>query len=93
MRCPLSEIATRGDISRGPYSTYVSTLINAVAVAAEEKLGTDTVVLDLRELIDCFDALVITSGRNDRQVRALAQEVERLIDMALNVSPNPRRGP
>jgi ribosome-associated protein len=65
----------------------VSTLINAVAVAAEEKLGTDTVVLDLRELIDSFDALVITSGRNDRQVRALAQEVERLVDMALNVSP------
>ena len=39
-------------------------------MAAEEKLGIDTVVLDLRELVDAFDALVITSGRNDRQVRA-----------------------
>jgi ribosome-associated protein len=77
----------RGDTSRGPYSSYVSTLINATVVAAEEKLGTDTVVLDLRELVDSFDALVITSGRNDRQVRSLAQEIERLVDMALNVSP------
>jgi ribosome-associated protein len=77
----------RSDTSRGPYSSYVSTLINATVVAAEEKLGTDTVVLDLRELVDSFDALVITSGRNDRQVRSLAQEIERLVDMALNVSP------
>lgn len=77
----------RGDTSRGPYSSYVSTLLNATVVAAEEKLGADTVVLDLRELVDSFDALVITSGRNDRQVRALAQEVERLVEMALNVSP------
>lgn len=78
---------TRGETSRGPYSAYVTTLVNAAVVAAEEKLGLDTVVLDLRELIDTFDALVITSGRNDRQVRALAEEVERLVDMALDVSP------
>jgi ribosome-associated protein len=77
----------RGDTARGPYSAYVSTLINAAVVAAEEKVGTDTVVLDLRGLIDSFDALIITSGRNDRQVRALAEEVERLVGMALDVSP------
>jgi ribosome-associated protein len=45
------------------------------------------VILDLRELVDSFDALVVTSGRNDRQVRAIAQEVERLIDMALGAKP------
>jgi ribosome-associated protein len=56
-------------------------------VATEEKLGLDTVILDLRELVDSFDALVVTSGRNDRQVRAIAQEIERLIDMALGVKP------
>lgn len=56
-------------------------------VAAEEKLGLDTVVLDLRELIDAFDALVVTSGRSDRQVRALAEEIERLVDLALDVKP------
>jgi ribosome-associated protein len=78
---------TSGEISRGTYSTYVTTLMNAAVVATEEKLGLDTVILDLRELVDSFDALVVTSGRNDRQVRAIAQEIERLVDMALGVKP------
>jgi ribosome-associated protein len=78
---------TSGEISRGPYSAYVSTLVNAAVVAAEEKIGVDTVVLDLRELVDSFDALVVTSGRNDRQVRAIAEEIERLVELALNVKP------
>jgi ribosome-associated protein len=55
--------------------------------AADEKLSLDTVVLDLRELVDSFDALVVASGRNDRQVRAIAEEIERLIDEALDVKP------
>jgi ribosome-associated protein len=78
---------TSGENSRSPYSAYVTTLVNAAIVAAEEKLGTDTVVLDLRELVDTFDALVITSARNDRQVRALAESVERFVNLALDVSP------
>ena len=57
-------------------------------MAAEDKLGRDTVMLDLRELVDSFDALVIASGRNDRQVRAIAEEIERLVDIALDVKPN-----
>ncbi|HUY16820.1 MAG TPA: ribosome silencing factor [Acidimicrobiales bacterium] len=78
---------TSGELARGPYSSYVTTLVNAAVVAAEEKIGVDTVVLDLRELVDSFDALVVTSGRNDRQVRALAEEIERLVDLALDVKP------
>jgi ribosomal silencing factor RsfS len=78
---------TSGELSRGTYSTYVTTLLNAALVATEEKLGLDTVVLDLRELVDAFDALVVTSGRSDRQVRAIAQEIERLVDLALGVKP------
>jgi ribosome-associated protein len=57
-------------------------------VGAEDKLARDTVVLDLRDLVDSFDALVVASGRNDRQVRAIAEEIERLIDLALDVKPN-----
>ena len=79
---------TSGELSRGPYSSYVSTLVNAAIVAAEEKIGLDTVVLDLRALVDSFDALVVTSGRNDRQVRAIAKEIERLVHLALDVKPN-----
>ncbi len=61
--------------------------MNAVAIAAEEKLGVETVILDLRELIDAFDAIVVTSGSNDRQVRALAQEIERFVELSLDVKP------
>ena len=78
---------TSGELARGPYSSYVSALVNAVAIAAEEKLGVETVILDLRELIDAFDAIVVTSGSNDRQVRALAQEIERCVELSLDVKP------
>jgi ribosome-associated protein len=54
---------------------------------AEEKLGIDPVVLDLRELVDSFDALVVASGRNDRQVRAIGEEIERVIEIALGIKP------
>ncbi len=55
--------------------------------AAHEKLGIDTVVLDLRQLVDSFDALVVASGRNDRQVRSIAEEVERRVETALGIKP------
>jgi ribosome-associated protein len=46
------------------------------AAAADDKLGTDTVVLAMGELLVVVDAFVITSGRNPRQVRTLVEEVE-----------------
>ena len=76
-----------GETTRGPYSSYVVALLNAAVMAADDKLSRDTVVLDLRELVDSFDALVVASGRNDRQVRAIAEEVERLVELALDVKP------
>ncbi len=62
-------------------------MIDAVVEGAEEKLGVDTVVLDLREFVDSFDALVVTAGRNDRQVRAIAEEVERRVELAMGLKP------
>ncbi|MEO9181627.1 MAG: ribosome silencing factor [Acidimicrobiales bacterium] len=78
---------TSGEIVRGPHSDFVAALVNAAVMAAEDKLGRDTVVLDLRGLVDSFDALVVASGRNDRQVRAIAEEVERLVELALDLKP------
>jgi ribosome-associated protein len=46
------------------------------ARAAVDKLGQDTVVLAMGEALGVVDAFVVTSGRNDRQVRALVDEVE-----------------
>jgi ribosome-associated protein len=84
---PLSEVTNSGELARSSYSAFVTTLLEAAVNGADEKLSIDTVVLDLRELVDSFDALVVASGRNDRQVRAIAEEIERLIDVALSVKP------
>jgi ribosome-associated protein len=62
-------------------------LVDAAIEGADEKLSVDTVVLDLREFVDSFDALVIASGRTDRQVRSIAEEVERRIHRALGLKP------
>ncbi len=79
---------TSGEKVRGPHTSFVAALVNAAVMGAEDKLARDTVVLDLRELVDSFDALVVASGRNERQVRAIAEEIERLIELALDVKPN-----
>lgn len=77
-----------GEKVRAPHTSFVAALLNAAVMGAEDKLARDTVVLDLRDLVDSFDVLVVASGRNDRQVRAIAEEIERLIGLALNVKPN-----
>jgi ribosome-associated protein len=78
---------TQREPVEGPHSTFVGTLIGATVAASEEKLAGETVVLDLRTLVDSFDALVVTSGRNDRQVRAICEEIERRVALALDVKP------
>lgn len=62
-------------------------MLQAAVDGAEEKLGLDAVALDLTQLIDAFDALVITSGRTDRQVRAIAEEIERRVTLATHIRP------
>jgi ribosome-associated protein len=83
----LSETTDSGEFARSSYSEFVATLVTAALRGAEEKLGIDPVVLDLRELVDSFDALVVASGRNDRQVRAIGEEIERVIELALDIKP------
>ncbi|HKE55517.1 MAG TPA: ribosome silencing factor [Pyrinomonadaceae bacterium] len=47
----------------------------AAVRAAAEKKAFDVVVLDLREIASFTDYFVITSGANERQVQAIADEV------------------
>ena len=49
------------------------------AGAACSKTDDPTVVLDVGELFGITDHFVITSGTNVRQVRTIAEEVERLV--------------
>jgi ribosome-associated protein len=48
----------------------------AAARAAASKQAGDVVVLDVRDLIVITDYFVIASGSTDRQVRAVAEEIE-----------------
>lgn len=76
-----------GDV-RSPQSFLVTAVLDAAILGADEKLGGDTVVLDLRGLQETFDAIVVTSGRNDRQVRAIADEIEHQVERSLDVKPS-----
>ena len=46
------------------------------ATAASDKLATDLVGLDVSEHIALTDAFLICSGRSERMVHAIADEVE-----------------
>lgn len=70
-----------------PLTPYAESVVDAAVDACDEKLGADIVVLDLRGLTDAFDAMVLTSGRTDRQVRAIAEEVERRVILESDARP------
>lgn len=57
------------------------------ARAAEAKSGRDTVVLAMQDVLGVTDAFVVTSGRNGRQVKTIAEEVERRVKEEAGRSP------
>jgi len=50
-------------------------LVRALAAAADSKKAEDLVVLDMRELVAYTDFLAICTARNERQARAIVDEV------------------
>jgi ribosome-associated protein len=50
-------------------------LARRVASIVDAKGGTDVVALDVRELVGYTDFLVISTARNERQAKAIADEV------------------
>jgi ribosome-associated protein len=50
-------------------------LVRLVAAIAEDKLGDDLIALDVRELVGYTDFLLICSARNERQAKAIHDEV------------------
>ncbi len=57
------------------------------ARAADAKLGDRTVILSMDEALGITEAFVITSGRNPRQVRTIADEVELQLKQAERGAP------
>jgi ribosome-associated protein len=55
---------------------HVRSLLRTAARAAASKGGDDTLILEVGQVLAICDAFVLTSGRNSRQVRTIAEEVE-----------------
>jgi ribosome-associated protein len=57
------------------------------AQAASAKSGSDTVILDVGDVLSIVDFFVIASAPNTRQVRTIAEEVEERIRLAGGEGP------
>lgn len=67
-------------------------LATELAQAAESKLASEVVILDMRELVSYTDFLVICSARNERQADAIVEEVHRSTKHGYGLLPvNPAR--
>ena len=51
-------------------------LVRVAALAAADKLEKDVVAFDVSDQLAITDAFLVASGSNDRQVRAIVEEVE-----------------
>jgi ribosome-associated protein len=63
-------------VSEGDKATRSEALAQRLAELADSKAASELVVLDMRELVSYTDFLVICTARNERQARAVADEVK-----------------
>jgi ribosome-associated protein len=66
--------------------------VAVAAHAADDKKGTDTIALEVGEVLAITDAFVITSAPNDRLVRTIAEEIERRLKEEGGPSPRAVEG-
>jgi ribosome-associated protein len=57
-------------------------LTKLAASAIDDKLGTNLVAIDLSEQMVLSEVFLIATGRNEKQVEAIADEVERVLSLA-----------
>lgn len=67
-------------------------LVRLAAEAAGDKLADDIIAYDVSEQIALTDAFVLCSAPNDRQVRAIVDEVERRLREDAGAKPLRREG-
>lgn len=68
---------------------HVRDLARSAARAAASKGGEETIILEVGKVLGITDAFVITSGRNHRQVKAIAEEIE--AELKAGGGPTPLR--
>ncbi len=74
-----------------PASDRAVELAVAAAAAAEDKLATDVVALDVSEQLVITDVFLLASAPNDRQVKAIVDAVEESL-LAIGAKPVRREG-
>ena len=72
--------------------TTASTLVLEAASAASDKKAERIVILDVSKQLVITDHFLICSGNTDRQVRTIADEVERRLLEKFRVKPYRREG-
>jgi len=65
--------------------------LQIAAKAAIEKLGTDLVAIDLTQQMLLSEVFLLVSGQNERQIDAIADEIERRLALA-GEKPSRREG-
>lgn len=82
------EIKTTLEITetRTPFSELDETVKLALH-CAEEKKAVNTVVIDLRDIASFTEFFLITSGTNQRQVQAIADEINEQLKKQLSSRP------
>jgi ribosome-associated protein len=74
-----------------PASERALELASAAALAAEDKLATDVVALDVSEQLVITDVFLLASAPNDRQVKAIVDSIEEAL-LLLGAKPVRREG-
>ncbi len=67
-------------------------LVRAAATAASSKKAERIVILDVSEQLVITDHFLICSGNTDRQVKTIADEVERVLAVERAIKPFRREG-
>ena len=75
--------------------TAATTIIDAVriaAAAADRVKANDIVAFDVTDLLAFTEVMMIASASNERQVLAIAEEVEKDLHLKARLSPRSREG-
>jgi ribosome-associated protein len=67
-------------------------LIGSAAQAAADKLAHDIIAYDVSDVLSITDAFLIASAPNDRQVKAIVDEIEERLRTELDAKPVRREG-
>jgi ribosome-associated protein len=73
-------------------SDRANQLVQIAADAAAEKLAENIIAYDVSEQLIITDAFLLCSAANDRQVRAIVDEIEKRLREDADVKPNRREG-